>query len=277
VRFLVPVSLDPSSAAAGRLAAETARTIHAEVRFLYVVDRVGIHRTTDSGALPAMIRIAQISEEETAERLAEEGKKAVTDLCRVCKELGVLYTGELKTGAPREEIENSLAGHDLVVAGMTSRYSFDRADEPGKLPFSLMHEHSVPFLLAASPYREVKTVVIGCGGGERTALAVGAMMRVGLWKAGCRIILLAVDESETEGDARLAGPRRILADSGYSGWEERVVPGERAEAFLGFCEQEGADAVVLGGWAAHRWHEFFGRSITGRILEAGRFHAFLSM
>lgn len=276
MKILVPVSLDPSCASAGWMAAETARAIHAEVRFLFVVDRGGIRRT-ETGALPGMIRIVQISEEETVERLEEEGKKAVTDLCRVCKGQGVRYTGEIKTGAPREEIENSLAGCDLLVSGAGSRYSFDRADEAGKLALSLMHERTVPLILAASPYRQVKTVVIGCGGGERTSRAVEAMCRLGLWKAGCRIVLLAVDESETDGSARLAGPRGILAEAGYAGWEERIVPGDKEEAFLAFCEREGADAIVLGGWSKHRWHEFFERSITGRVLEAGRFHVFLHM
>src|SRR3990170_4377900 len=59
--------------------------------------------------------------------------------------------------------------------------------------------------------------------------------------------------------------------------EERVVSGTKVETFLAFCQEEGADAVVLGGWGKRRWNEFFGSSITGRLLDLKRFHMFLYM
>ncbi len=276
MKILVPVSLDPSRVDAGRLAAETARSIRAEVRFLYVVDRGGIRRVA-AGVAPGGAVDAASSEEEIVERTAAEGRKEVMELCRVCKESGVPFAGEIKTGQPREEIGNSSAGCDLVIAGLGSRYSYALLDEPGKLVLSLMNDTAIPLLLAASPYRPVKTVVIGCGGGARTSAAVGAMSRFGLWKEGCRIVLLAVDDSEEAARSRIALPRQILADAGYSGWEEKVVSGTKAEAFLVSCEEEQADAVVLGGWSTQRWHEFFGLSITGRLLDAAGVHVFLHL
>jgi nucleotide-binding universal stress UspA family protein len=276
MRILFPASLDPSCADASRLAADTARALSAEVRILYVVDSEGIRRA-QAGAPPGAIHIAQMAEKEIAERLASEGEKEVTDLCRSCKEAGVPSAGMVKTGDPREEIEKAAAGCDLLVAGLSSQYSFGRTDEPGKLILSLMNEKVIPVLLAASPFRPVATVVIGCGGGPRTARVVGAMARFGVWRTGCRIVLLAVDDSEEEGMGRIVEPRRILADAGYTGWEEKVVAGPKAEVFLDFCEGVGADAVVLGGWGKHRWHELFGLSITGRLVDIGRYHLFLYM
>ena len=44
-----------------------------------------------------------------------------------------------------------------------------------------------------------------------------------------------------------------------------------------FCEAEGADVAVLGGWGERRWDDLLGRSITGRLLEEGRRHLFLYM
>ena len=120
-------------------------------------------------------------------------------------------------------------------------------------------------------------MVVGCGGGLRSERAVGAMARLGLWKAGPRIVLLAVADSRGKGEESLADPRRILADAGYARWEEKVIPGPKVEAFLSFCEAEGADAAVLGGWGQHRWNEYFGMSITGRLLDEGRRHLFLYM
>ena len=91
-------------------------------------------------------------------------------------------------------------------------------------------------------------------------------------------ILLPVSLDPSREDAgRIAEPRRILADEGYSGWEEKVVPGPKADTFLAFCEEAGADAVVLGGWGEHRWHELFGLSITGRLVDSKRCHLFLYM
>lgn len=276
MKILVPVSLDPSRVDAGQLAAATARSMRAEVRFLYVVDRGGIRRVA-AGVAPGAAADAAASEDEIAERTAAEGRKEVMELCRVCKEAGVPFAGEIKMGQPREEIKNSSTGCNLVVAGVGSRYSYALLDEPGKLVLSLMNDTGIPLLMAASPYRPVKTVVVGCGGGVRTAAAVGAMTRFGLWKDECRIVLLAVDDSEVAGQSRIAEPRRILTEAGYSGWEEKVVPGTKTEVFLAFCKEQGADAVVLGGWSTQRWHEFFGLSITGRLLDAANAHVFLHL
>lgn len=276
MKILVPVSLDPSCEDSARLAGDTARSLGAEVRMLFVIDSGGIRRA-GAGAPPGAIHIARMAEEEIAERLASEGEKAVADLCAGCKAAGVPYMGEVKSGDPREEIEKAAAGCDLLVAGLSSRFAFGLLDEPGKLVLSLMNEKVIPILLAASPYRPVQTVVVGCGGGYRTARAVGAMGRFGLWRTGCRLVLLAVDDSEEGGRARFAEPRQILADSGYAGWEEKVVPGPKADAFLAFCEEEKVDAIVLGGWGKQRWHEFFGLSITGRLLDLRRHHMFLYM
>jgi nucleotide-binding universal stress UspA family protein len=276
MRILLPASLDPSREDAGRLTAETARALRAEVLALYVVDSGGIRRA-QAGAPPGAIHIAEMAEEEIAERLASEGEKEVAEFCRVCEEEGVPCAGEVRVGDPREEIDKAAAGCDFLVTGLSSQYSFGRTDEPGKLVLSLMNEKVLPVLLAASPFRPIATVVIGCGGGARTVRAVGAMARLGLWRDGCRIILLAVDDSEEEGRGRLAEPRRILADEGYSDWEEKVVQGPKVDAFLAFCEEEGADVVVLGGWGKHRWNELFGLSITGRLVDIKRYDLFLYM
>ena len=276
MRILLPVSLDPSREDAGRLAAETARALHAEVMALYVVDRGGIHRA-QAGAPPGAIHIAEMAEKEIAERLASEGEEEVAGLCRACEEKGVPCSGEVRTGDPREEIDKAAAGSDFLVTGLSSQYSFGRTDEPGKLVLSLMNDKILPVLLTASPFRPIATVVIGCGGGFRTVRAVGAMARLGLWRDGCRIVLLAVDESEEGGRDRLAEPRGILVDEGYSGWEEKVVQGSKVDSFLAFCKEEGADAVVLGGWGKHRWNELFGLSITGRLVDIGLYHLFLYM
>jgi nucleotide-binding universal stress UspA family protein len=276
MRILLPVSLDPSREDAGRLAADTARALRAEVLALFVVDTGGIRRS-QAGAPPGAIHIAEMAEKEIAERLASEGEKEVAELFLVFQEAGVPCAGEVKAGDPREEIDKAAAGCDFLVTGLSSQYSFGSTDEPGKLVLSLMNEKVLPVLLAASPFRPVATVVIGCGGGPRTARAVGAMARFGLWRDGCRIVLLAVDDSQEKGRGRIAEPRRILADEGYSGWEEKVVPGPKADTFLAFCEEAGADAVVLGGWGEHRWHELFGLSITGRLVDSKRCHLFLHM
>src|SRR3990172_8996837 len=198
MKILVPASLDPSCGDAGRLAADTARALRAEVRILYVVDSEGARRA-EAGAPPGAIHIAEMAEKEIADRLASEGEKEVAELRRVCEEAGVPCAGEVRAGDPREEIDKAAAGCDFLVAGLSSQYSFGRTDEPGKLVLSLMNEKVLPVLLAVSPFRPIATVVIGCGGGPRTARAVGAMARLGLWRAGCRIVLLTVDDSEGEG------------------------------------------------------------------------------
>lgn len=276
MKILLPASLAPSREDALRLAIGIAADGGAEVRVLFVVDRDGIRRR-EAGAPPGAIHIARKAEEEIAERLTSEGGKVVDLLCRDFRAAGVRASGDVRAGSPRDEIEAAASECDLLVAGAGSRYAFDLGDEPGKLILSLMNDKILPVLLAA-PFRgKVGTVVVGCGGGSRSARAVGAMARLGLWKAGPRIVLLAVADARGKGEESLADPRRILADAGYARWEEKVIPGPKVEAFLAFCEREGADAAVLGGWGQHRWNEYLGMSITGRLLDEGRRHLFLYM
>jgi len=276
VKILLPVSLDRSRDDALRLAVDTAVSLGAEVRGLFVVDRPGIERS-GAGAPPGAIHIARHAGEEIAERLEAAGAGAVAAAGRACREAGVPFAGDVAAGDPRREIEDACAACDLLVSGLSSRYAHDEGDEPGSLVLSLMKDRVAPVLLACAPYRPVKTVVVGCGGGHRTSRAVGAMARLGIWKTGCRVVLLAIAGSPGEGEALLADPRRTLADAGYAGWAEKVVPGPKVEAFSEFCEAERADAVVLGGFGEHRWDDLLGRSVTGRLLAEGRNHFFLRM
>ncbi len=274
--ILIPVSADPSRDDALRLAVGTARSLGAGVRALFVVDLPGIERR-EAGAPPGAIHLARHAGEEIADRLEAAGADAVEAVGRACREAGVAFAGEVAAGDPLQEIEDACAACDLLVSGLSSRYAYDAADEPGSLVLSLMKGRVAPVFLACTPYRAVKTVVVGCGGGHRTARAVGAMAHLGLWKTGCRLVLLAVAGSAGEGEALLADPRRAFADAGYAEWEEKVIPGPKVDAFSEFCEAERADAVVLGGFGEHRWDDLLGRSVTGRLLAEARAHVFLRM
>ncbi len=276
MKILLPVSLDPSREDALRLAVDTARSVGAEVRGLFVVDVPGIERR-EAGAPPGAIHLARQAGEDIARRLGALGVGAIAAAARACRDAGVPFAGDVADGDPRREIEDACAACDLLVSGSSSRYAHDEGDEAGSLVLSLMKDRVAPVFLACSPYRPVETVVVGCGGGHRTARAVGAMAHAGLFRSGCRLVLLAVADSPGDAEARLAGPRQALADAGYPSWEEKVVPGPKVEAFSGFCETERADAVVLGGFGEHRWDDLIGRSVTGRLLAEGRAHLFLRM
>jgi len=274
--ILFPVSLDPSRDDAFGLALEIARSRSAGIRILYVVDREGIE-DLGAGAPIGAIHMAGDAEEEITRRESSAGSEIVAGLCKRCKDAGVPFTADVKAGDPRDEIEKEAARCDLLVAGFDSQYSFHRQDKPGKLVLALMKERIIPIVLAASPHRPVRTVVVACSGNPHQVRAVGAMARLGLWKGDCRLILLAVDGSSSEGEARLAESRRILQDAGYPPWEEKIVQGPKVEAIGGFCKEAGAEAVVLGGWGKHHWDEILGKSVTGHFLSKKRHHLFLYM
>ena len=274
--ILFPVSLDPSRDDSFGLAVEIARSLSAGIRILFVVDRDGIRRV-EAGAPPGAIHMAQQAEEEIVRRESSAGAEAIAGLGKRCRDAGVPFTADVRVGTPDKEIEKDAARCDLLVAGLASQYLLDKHDEPGKLVLSLMNERVIPILLAASPYRPVQTVVVGCGGGLRSARAVGAMARLGLWKGNGRLILLAVDDSPGGGEARLAGPRQILKDAGYPPWEEKIISGPKWKTFQEFCEEAGADTVVLGGWGKHHWNEILGHSITANFLSTRLHHLFLYM
>jgi len=276
MNILFPASLDPSRDDSFSLALDIARSLSAGMRILFVVDHDGIRRI-GAGAPPGAIHIAHEAEEEIVRRESSAGAEVVAGLGKRCRDAGVPFTAEVKVGDPEEEIEKEAARCDLLVSGFASQYEFDRQDTPGKRILSLMKERIIPILLGTSPFRPVKTVVVGCGSAHHSKRAVGAMARLGLYKENCRLILLAVDDSPEEAEARLAEPRQILKDAGYPPWEEKIVPEPKTESFPKFCEETKADTVVLGGWGKHHWDEILGHSLTGHFLSKKRHHLFLYM
>jgi nucleotide-binding universal stress UspA family protein len=276
VNILLPVSRGPSFADALRLAADTAKTHDGRVRVLAVVDQGEIRRI-ERGARPGAIHLARHAAEEVEKRMVAEGTAVVREATRFCEAAGVPVQGDVREGEVERELLAAAGGCDLLVSAVASHFAPDMEDLPARLVLSLMKDGTIPVLLAGAPPRPVRTVVVGCGGGLRSERVTGAMARLSLWKSGCRLILLAVDDSPEDGGDRLAAPRQVLSDAGYPAWEERVVPGPRLSAFSSYCEAEGADVAVLGGWGEHRWDDLLGRSITGRLLEEGRRHLFLYM
>lgn len=274
MRILLPLPPAPPPGGALRLAIDTAAPAKGEIRALCVVDREGIARA-EAGAPPGAIHIALAAEEAIAQRLSSLGLSAVGEAGRACREAGVAFSGDVRAGDPRREIGNAAAACDLLVAGIGARFDYREHEHPAAIPLDLMKRKVIPVLLAASPYRPVRAVAVGCGGGDRTHRAVAAMARLGLWKAGCRIVLVAVGEAGAAAQEKIAGPRQILADEGYPPPSERIVLGSKIEGFLDALVREGAEAAVLGGYGEHRFDDLLGRSITGRLLGDGRVHLFL--
>jgi nucleotide-binding universal stress UspA family protein len=276
VNLLLPVSRGPSFADALRLAVETAASHGGRIRILSVADEREIRRI-EEGVRPGAIHLARHAAGEVRKRMLSEAAAAVGEATRRCEEAGVPAQGDVREGAPAGELVAAAGSADLLVSAIASHFDPELEDMPGRLILSVMKDGTIPVLLAGASPRPVRTVVIGCGGGPRSERAVGAMARLSLWKSGCRVILLAGDDSPERGKERLAAPRQVLADAGYPPWEERVIPGPRLPAFSSFCEKESADVVVLGGWGEHRFDNLLGRSITGHLLEEGRRHLFLYM
>jgi len=276
MNILLPVSRGPSFADALRLAADTAKAHGGRVHVLAVVDEGEIRRI-EAGARPGAIHLARHAAEEVQKRMVSEGTAAVREATRYCEEAGVAVQGDVREGELEGELVAAAGSSDLLVSSVASHFDPELQDLPGRLVLAVMKDGMIPVLLAGSRPRAIRTVVVGCGGGPRSERAAGAMARLSLWRTGCRLILLAVDDSPEGGEARFAGPRQVLVDAGYPPWEERVVSGPRLAAFSAFCEAEEADVIALGGWGEHRWDDLLGRSVTGRLLEEGRRHLFLYM
>ena len=276
MEILLPVSRGSSFEDAIRLAIDTAKAHGGRVRVLNVVDAAEIRRI-EAGARPGAIHLARHAADEVRKRMTDEGMAAVVGTVRRFEAAGVPARGEVREGEPAREFVAAAGSSDLLVSAAASHFAPDQEDAPGRLVLAVMKEGGTPVLLSGAPYRPVRTVVAGCGGGTRTERAVGAMARLSLWKAAPRGILLAVDDTPAGGEERIAEPRRILADAGYPAWEETILPGPRMETVLSFCESVGADAVVLGGWGEHRWDDLLGLSVTGHLLQDGCRTLFLYM
>jgi len=276
MNILLPVSLGASFDAAVRLAIDTAKARAGRVRVLDMVDAAEIRRI-ESGARPGAIHLALHAADEVRKRMTAEGTAAVAGAVKRCEEAGIPAQGEIVEGELERELVAAAGSNDLLVSATASHFAPDLEDASGRLVLTVMREGGIPVLLSGAPYRPVRTIVAGCGGGTRTERAVGAMARLSLWKEAPRGILLAVDDAPEGSQERIAVPREILAFAGYPAWEEKVLPGPPAPTFLSFCDSVDADVVVLGGWGEHRWNDLLGQSITGSLLEDGRRHLFLYM
>lgn len=276
MKLLFPVPSETSPDDALRMAIDTALAHAGKLHALFVVDDEGIGRL-EAGAPPGAIEMAHEAFESLVTRETDRGAKSVDAAKAACSAAGVHADGEVLAGSPHDTIGRAAADCDLLVSGISSRYAFGGQDRPAALALSFMKERTIPVLLAATPYRPVRTVGIGCGGGDRTLRAVGAMARLGLWRDGCRIVLIAVDDDPDRAEQKLSGPRRILADAGYADLVELRAPMPKVENFLAACTRESVDAVVLGGFGQHRWDDLFGFSITTRMLREARHHLFLFM
>lgn len=259
-----------------RLAIDTAKGHAGRIRVLSVVDAAEIRRI-EAGARPGAIHLALHAADEVRKRMTAEGTAAVAGTVKRCEEAGIPAQGEVVEGELERELVAAAGSNDLLVSATASHFAPDLEDASGRLVLAVMREGGIPVLLSGAPYRHVRTIVAGCGGGSRTERAVGAMTRLSLWKEAPRGILLAVDDAPEDGQERIAVPREILAYAGYPAWEEKILPGPPAPMFLSFCDSVAADAVVLGGWGEHRWDDLLGLSITGRLLEDGRRHLFIYM
>ncbi|HEY5996835.1 MAG TPA: universal stress protein [Candidatus Deferrimicrobiaceae bacterium] len=276
MKLLFPVPSETSSDDALRMAIDTAAIHSGKVRLLFVVDEEGIGRL-EAGAPPGAIEMAQEAFESLETREIARGLQAIESAKETCLAAGIATDAEVTTGSPHETIGRAAADCDLLVSGIGSRYSFGGIDRPAALALSFMKERTITVLLAASPYRPVRTVAVGCGGGDRTLRAVGAMAKLGLWRAGCRIVLIAVDDDPERAEQKLSGPRKILSDAGYGDLSEVRAPMPKVENFVAACKRESADVAVLGGFGQHRWDDLFGFSITTRMLREAHQHLFLYM
>ena len=276
MKILLPISIDSSFKDALTLAIDVAKTRDAEVLAAYVIDRDELRRIEGGGGISA-IHMARRAAEETERRKMKEAADIISWITRVCAEAGVKAQGSIREGKPAEEFVALAGDCDMVAGAINSHFKPDMEDKPGKMILKIMRDCSTPVLLACTPYRPINTVVIGCGGGDRTGRVVGAMAKMSLWKTVNRGILLAVDDSQEAGEKRMTASRTILSEAGYDPWEARVIHGPKQKVFPDFCENEKADLVVLGGWGEHRWDDLLGFSVTGRLLDEGRRNLFLYM
>ena len=278
MNILLPVSRGASFGDAVQLAIDTAKAHAGRIRVLDVVDEAEIRRIK-TGARPGAMHLAQHAADEVQKRMTAEGIAVVAETVRRCEEAGVPVRGDVLEGELKREFESASGANDLLVSAVGSHFAPDLEDASGQVVLKVMREGGMPVLLSSTPYRPVRTVVVGCGGGLRTERAVGAMARLSLWKDATRRILFAVDDTAEGGRARIAAPSKILADAGYPPCEETIYlgPHPRSKSFLFFCDKVDADVVVLGGWGEHRWNDLLGTSITGRLLGDGRRHLFLYM
>jgi nucleotide-binding universal stress UspA family protein len=117
--LLVPTDGSDAAVQAGRVAFRIARTYHARVTLVYVLDLEVVKHST---------RISDESRSEIEGHMAWEGQRYLDHLEDIAHQFGVNVSRETREGSPHKEIValGDEIGADLIVIGHVGRRGVER-------------------------------------------------------------------------------------------------------------------------------------------------------
>ncbi|WP_018466942.1 universal stress protein [Calidithermus timidus] len=139
-RLLMPTDGSACSLAAIREGLEVAKTLGAEVTFLYVLENpTGLWMAPESGAYI----------QELTQDLRKVGQAALEEAEKLAKEAGVASSGKLREGNVTATILDEAKNYDLLVMGTHGRTGLDKL-LLGSVTEGVLHRTDKPVLVVRS-------------------------------------------------------------------------------------------------------------------------------
>jgi nucleotide-binding universal stress UspA family protein len=139
-RLLMPTDGSACSLTAIREGLEVARTLGAEVTFLYVLENpTGLWMAPESGAYI----------QELAQDLRKVGQTALDEAEKLAREAGVPSSGKLREGHVIATIVDEAKNYDLLVMGTHGRTGLDKL-LLGSVTEGVLHRINKPVLVVRS-------------------------------------------------------------------------------------------------------------------------------
>lgn len=139
-RLLMPTDGSACSLVAIREGLEVAKTLGAEVTFLYVLENpTGLWMAPESGAYI----------QELAQDLRKVGQTALDEAQKLAQEAGVASSGKLREGHVIATIVDEAKNYDLLVMGTHGRTGLDKL-LLGSVTEGVLHRTNKPVLVVRS-------------------------------------------------------------------------------------------------------------------------------
>ncbi|WP_319407184.1 universal stress protein [uncultured Desulfosarcina sp.] len=241
-RILVGLGGTPFTTVAVKRAVELARTHHAHVTGVTIVELDRLQRVgpVPLGGAAYAQRMAQRRIDVTRERV----EAAVSEFEKACQEAGVNCSVERETGNAFDLMISHARYHDLTIFGLKSLFDYGLTEEPKDALIRLVSQGVRPILAVSPQYRNIRKALVAYSGSMESAKAMRRFVQMRLWP-DVRIDIVHFSTDTSKGKELLAAATEYCRAHGYE-TKMRIVDEDADAGILDHAQQTQADIIVMG-------------------------------
>ena len=254
-RILVALSGTPCTPSAIAHAVELAKTHHAELTGVTVIDP---NRLQDVGPIPLGGAAAAHELAQHRMKLATEHiEEAISQFEVACGNAGITNRVLRESGDSADRLLADWRYHDLTVIGLRGLFEYGVLHDHGHLVLDVVGAGLRPLLAVSEDYREINSAMIAYDGSPLAARAMKAFCMLDIWKPMPTTVACFTGQ-DGEPDELLSDAASYLESHTFAATKKRVEEKAR-DAILKIMESCHADMLVMG--AAKRTR--IGRKLLG--------------